>query len=118
MKLTFDPLFSQSKLDFGYTRIRTPFTYPDGDVIDLFYQIHDDGNVTLSDRGETMRWLESNSYLFVFDPDNLIKPILDALGITIFCQSFQITTEIDKLESTVIQLIQGIIAALALNPRG
>lgn len=118
MKLTFDPLFSEFKTDFGYTRIRTPFTYPDGDVIDLFYQIHDDGQVTVSDLGETMRWCETNSDLFVFDHDNLIKPILDYLGITIFCQSFQITTEIDKLDSTVIQLIQGIIAASALNQRG
>lgn len=23
----------------GYTRIRTPYLYPDGDVIDLFYKV-------------------------------------------------------------------------------
>ena len=39
-----------------YTRIRTPFLYPDGDIIDIFYQ--DQGDIaTLTDLGETMRWL-------------------------------------------------------------
>src|SRR6266702_2042053 len=39
-----------------YIRIRTPFIYPDGDVIDLFYK--EDGEyVILSDLGETLGWL-------------------------------------------------------------
>jgi len=39
-----------------YTRIQTPFLYPDGDIIDVFYQ--DQGDMaTLTDLGETMRWL-------------------------------------------------------------
>jgi Domain of unknown function DUF1828 len=38
------------------TRIRTPFLYPDGDLVDLFLQ--DQGAVmVLSDLGETLRWL-------------------------------------------------------------
>lgn len=37
-------------------RVRTPFLYPDGDVIDLFYS--DAGGArTLTDLGETVRWL-------------------------------------------------------------
>ena len=44
----------------GYTRIRTPFLYPDGDVIDLYLQ--DDGRfTTLTDLGETVRWLKSQT---------------------------------------------------------
>jgi hypothetical protein len=40
----------------GYTRIRTPFLYPDGDVIDLF--LRDEGtHQRLTDLGETVRWL-------------------------------------------------------------
>jgi hypothetical protein len=37
-------------------RIRTPFLYPDGDLIDLFY-VERNGSVLLTDLGETVRWL-------------------------------------------------------------
>lgn len=45
--------------DLGkYLRIRTPFMYPDGDYIDVFWECtSDDEAVTLSDLGETVRWL-------------------------------------------------------------
>src|SRR5208337_3115731 len=43
-----------------YVRIRTPFLYPDGDVIDLYYEEYD-GMGTISDLGETVRWLGSQS---------------------------------------------------------
>jgi len=39
-----------------YTRVRTPYLYPDGDNIDLFLRTKD-GVVTVSDLGETTRWL-------------------------------------------------------------
>ncbi|MDW8243533.1 MAG: DUF1828 domain-containing protein [Thermogemmata sp.] len=43
-----------------YQRIRTPFLYPDGDVIDLFCRREDD-ILTISDLGETTRWLRMQS---------------------------------------------------------
>lgn len=39
-----------------HIRIQTPFLYPDGDIIDIFYKEEGDV-VTLTDFGETMRWL-------------------------------------------------------------
>lgn len=39
-----------------FLRIRTPYLYPDGDIIDLFCKIEGDV-VTISDLGETTRWL-------------------------------------------------------------
>ena len=39
-----------------FQRIRTPYLYPDGDVIDLFCKIQGD-IVTVTDLGETIRWL-------------------------------------------------------------
>lgn len=39
-----------------YLRIRTPYLYPDGDVIDLFCRPERDV-LTISDLGETTRWL-------------------------------------------------------------
>ncbi|HME00636.1 MAG TPA: DUF1828 domain-containing protein [Terriglobia bacterium] len=44
----------------GYTRIRTPYLYPDGDVIDLFLR-QEEGEATLTDLGETLRWLRMQS---------------------------------------------------------
>jgi hypothetical protein len=43
-----------------YQRIRTPYLYPDGDVIDLFCKA-EDGVLTISDLGETTRWLRLQS---------------------------------------------------------
>jgi hypothetical protein len=37
-------------------RVRTPFLYPDGDIIDLFYSSAGSTR-TLTDLGETARWL-------------------------------------------------------------
>jgi len=43
----------------NYIRIRTPFMYPDGDYIDIFYgPAADENPITLSDLGETVRWLK------------------------------------------------------------
>lgn len=49
------PLFTCTEQD-RYVRVRTPFYYPDGDVIDVFVR-RDDGAVTVTDLGETTRWL-------------------------------------------------------------
>ncbi len=48
-------LFACSQVG-DYTRIRTPYTYPDGDILDLFLRTDGD-TTTLSDLGETNRWL-------------------------------------------------------------
>jgi hypothetical protein len=52
-------LFS-AKESNGYLRIRTPFLYPDGDVIDLFIK-ESNGVNTITDLGETARWLRMQS---------------------------------------------------------
>ena len=44
----------------GYTRIRTPYLYPDGDIIDLFLKQAGDSS-TVTDLGETLRWLRMQS---------------------------------------------------------
>lgn len=40
-----------------YTRIQTPFLYPDGEVIAIFYKDNGD-TATLTDLGETLDWLK------------------------------------------------------------
>lgn len=44
-----------------YTRIRTPYLYPDGDVIDLFLSQVDGSPSTLTDLGETLGWLRTQT---------------------------------------------------------
>lgn len=41
----------------AYVRIRTPYLYPDGDIIDVFCKEEGDGSVVVSDMAETTRWL-------------------------------------------------------------
>ncbi len=45
-----------------YIRIRTPFLYPDGDVIDFFYK-EEGESATLTDLGETLRWLRMQTVI-------------------------------------------------------
>lgn len=54
----FGSLFSCSEVR-DYVRIRTPYLYPDGDVLDLFYKLTETGAALLTDLGETTRWLRS-----------------------------------------------------------
>jgi len=56
---TLGTLFECSRVN-QYTRIRTPFAYPDGDLIDLFLD-DTNGSVVLTDLGETFRWLSSQA---------------------------------------------------------
>lgn len=51
---TIGMLYTCSEVN-GFVRIRTPYLYPDGDVIDLFLK---PDTQTLTDLGETLRWLE------------------------------------------------------------
>ena len=43
----------------GFVQIRTPYLYPDGDVIDLFLKPE---TQTLTDLGETLRWLDMQTF--------------------------------------------------------
>ncbi len=49
-------LYQCSPVDH-YVQIRTPYIYPDGDVIDLYFA-EDANRLILSDLGETLRWLD------------------------------------------------------------
>ncbi|MGG6296190.1 DUF1828 domain-containing protein [Leptolyngbya sp. AN02str] len=57
---TVGELFSCSSVG-EYTRIRTPYVYPDGDVVDLFAKINNE-TIILTDLGETIRWLNMQTF--------------------------------------------------------
>jgi hypothetical protein len=48
-------------MNFNYVRVRTPYLYPDGDFIDLFLHSANQAVTTVSDIGETVWWLNSNT---------------------------------------------------------
>ena len=53
-------LFTCQELDNGFTRIRTPYIYPDGDIIDLFFKVSRERRL-VTDLGGTKLWLLSQS---------------------------------------------------------
>jgi hypothetical protein len=68
-----------------HVRIRTPFLYPDGDVIDIFAK-NGDSTVMLTDFGETLRWLRMQTVSGRRSPkqDKLIQDVLLNHGVELF----------------------------------
>jgi hypothetical protein len=82
------PLFGCSQMK-DLIRIRTPFLYPDGDVIDLFvkpYALEGGSIGTVTDLGETLRWLNSNTIATKRSPKQnlLIADITQMHGVQFF----------------------------------
>ena len=73
-----------------YQRIRTPYLYPDGDIIDLFCKV--DGDVvTVSDMAETTGWLRMQSASLRRSPKQrrLIEDACVTHGIEFYCGMLQ-----------------------------
>ena len=54
------PLFECVRTPSGDVRVRTPFMYPDGGIIDIFV-LERDGGYRLTDFGESLGWLRMQS---------------------------------------------------------
>ena len=54
-------IFECSETPNGSVRVRTLLTHPDGDLIDLFLIPRDDGAVVVTDYGDTIGWLRTQS---------------------------------------------------------
>jgi hypothetical protein len=94
-----------------YTRIQTPFLYPDGDVIDIFYK-EDGETAILTDLGETLRWLRMPSIAQRRSPRQrqLIADI--CLNHSIELYRDMLTTRVrrpEDLASCIMRLSQGIL---------
>lgn len=57
---TLGDLFTCQPANHDFTRICTPYLYPDGDIIDLFYKVNGEYEI-ITDLGETIRWLLSQT---------------------------------------------------------
>lgn len=68
-----------------HVRIRTPFLYPDGDMIDIFAK-NGGSTVMLTDFGETLRWLRMQTVSSRRSPkqNKLIQDVLLNHGVELF----------------------------------
>ena len=66
-------------------RVRTPYLYPDGDAIDLYFREQDDV-ISVSDLGETTRWLHMQSTSLRRSPKQkaLIEDICQTHGVEFY----------------------------------
>jgi hypothetical protein len=69
----------------NYVRVRTPFLYPDGDVIDL-YARNGGPTITLTDFGETLRWLRMQALSKQRSPkqQKMIQDVLSNHGVELY----------------------------------
>lgn len=66
-------------------RVRTPFWYPDGGVIDVFASVRD-GAITVTDLGEALGWLRTQTLASKRSPkqQKLIQDVCMTLGVELF----------------------------------
>jgi len=94
-----------------YIRIQTPFLYPDGDIIDIFYQEEGD-TITLTDLGETIRWLGMQTVAQRKSPRQrqLIADVCLNHNLVLYRGMLTVSVRrSDDLTSAVMKLAQGIL---------
>lgn len=94
-----------------FTKIQTPYLYPDGDVVDIFVKYQDSGFI-LTDLGETIGWLLTNSISNSLSEkkDELIKDSLIIYQVERYKGMLIKRCEnAENLSSAVIDLCQAII---------
>ena len=94
-----------------YERIRTPYLYPDGDVIDLFCMVDGD-TVMVSDLAETTGWLRMQSVTMRRSPNQkrLIEDACVTHGIEFYRGMLQARCRSgDDLAEVVTRVAQGVL---------
>lgn len=63
-------------------RVRTPFLYPDGDIIDVFI-VGEGNNIRVTDFGEALGWLRTQSFTGKLSPgqEQLVQNVCTSLGV-------------------------------------
>lgn len=104
-------LFTCSESANGFVRIRTPYLYPDGDIIDLFYQKTEADEIILTDLGETLGWLrmQSVSKKRSQKQNQLIDDICQTLGIELFRGMLMVRAKPETLADDLTRLAQASI---------
>ena len=79
-------LFDCSPTGRGAARVRTPFVYPDGDIVNVFVESNGHG-YCVTDCGETLGWLQLQGLSDALTPDQqyLINDVCTTLGVGFSC---------------------------------
>src|SRR2546430_11227265 len=79
-------MFMCSQVPNDLVRVRTPFWLPDGGVIDLFVQEVRPKGFIITDLGESLGWLRTQSMSGKRSPkqDKLISDVCMTLGVELF----------------------------------
>ena len=101
-------LFECAEAPEGAIRVRTPFMYPDGDIVDIFVEDHRTGYL-LTDYGETMNWLRTQTFSGELTTNQLlmIEDVCTTLGVRLY--DSQLTLEcsgVSELGDSVTRLGQ------------
>lgn len=90
-----------------HVRIRTPYLYPDGDYIDLFFKPNQDP-LTITDLGETTRWLrmQTISPRRSAKQRQMIQDICLTHGVEFFKGMLEVRCQPSELGGTVTRLSQ------------
>lgn len=94
-----------------FIRARTPFWYPDGDVIDIFVKERN-GSFTLTDLGEALGWLRMQSLSDRRSPkqQKLVQDVCQTLGVELFKGQLMLRCpEASRLAECVVRLGQAIV---------
>ena len=75
----------ECKVHGDFTRVRTPFLYPDGGVVDVFVRLAGD-RFTVTDLGEALGWLKLQSISSQRSPkqQRLLQDVCLTLGVELF----------------------------------
>ena len=104
-------LFECSQTSRGHVRIRTPFYYPDGGIVDLFV-VRQGESLAVTDFGEALGWLRGQSIRGRRSPkqDNLVQDVCQTHGVELF--RGQLVARLpgeDCLAATVVRVSQAAV---------
>ena len=95
------------------TVLQTPFLYPDGDCISLYIEPESDGTLTVSDFGETARWLRSNTQAVKRTPKQ--NSIIQDICLTHNVEFINGVLQISRLQETDVPEVVFRIAQAAIR---
>lgn len=104
-------LFSCTQTSRGHVRVRTPFLYPDGGVVDIFVVEHDGGKCTVTDFGEALGWLRMQTVSGRRSPkqNKLVQDVGVTLGVEVFKGQLSVRTAPEDITEAVIKVAQAAV---------
>ena len=96
--------------DSGYEVVRTPFLYPDRDHVELFVRETNDGQLLVSDLGQTLMKISQYGFVLRNSPKRraMVFQITSSLGVRFENGSLLVTTPLAQAGHSIWQLMMAI----------